>query len=99
MQTIENIINIISKNKEVLFNNYPLTQIGVFGSYIRGEQTSDSDLDILIDYDHRKIFTVLDLIRLQDFLTDIIGIKVDIALKRKLKTAIGHYILKEVKYL
>lgn len=71
----------------------------MFGSYIRGEQTPESDLDVLIDYDHRRKFSLTDLIKLQNLLTEITGIKVDIALKRKLKTAIGYYILKEVEYL
>jgi hypothetical protein len=99
MQNTKSIIRKLADNKETIFKNYPLMEIGIFGSYVRGEQSSDSDLDILIDYDHRKRFSLLVLISLQNYLSELTQLKVDIALKRKLKTAMGYYILKEVLYI
>ena len=66
---------------------------------MRGEQKKNSDIDLLIDYDHRIGISLFEIVRLTNYLTTQLGIKVDLALKRKLKTAIGNYILKEVIYI
>jgi len=68
-------------------------------SYIRGEQKKKSDVDILIDYNEKEKFSLFDLMDLSDHLSKLLGVNVDIALKRSLKTIIGYFILKEVVYI
>ncbi len=99
MKTAKNIESILKKNKRDLFNKFPLIEIGLFGSFIKGENNDDSDLDILIEYDRNKIFSLIDFIKLQTYLSNLLKINVDLALKSQLKTGIGHYILKEVRYI
>jgi len=96
MNNLENIISKLVENKSTIKKKYKIKQIGVFGSFVRGENQKNSDIDILIEYDRRKTFTIFDFIRLEEYLTGLLGIKVDLALKSKLKPVIGSYIMKEV---
>jgi len=56
--------------------------IGIFGSYARGQQKTKSDLDILIDFSHRV--NLLDLIGLENELSEKLGLKVDLVTARSL---------------
>jgi len=66
------------------------TFIGVFGSYARGEQNVNSDLDILIDYSHQV--NLLDLIGVEQELTEVLGIKVDLITLKSVNADIRPYI-------
>lgn len=76
---------------------YHIASLGVFGSYVRGEQHKKSDLDLLIEFDVTP--TLFQLAALQRELTECSGIKVDLTLRRTLKPGFGKYILPEVIYL
>ena len=58
---------------------------GVFGSYVRQEQSPDSDLDLLIELDRPPRISLIGLIELEDQLSQILGVKVDLAIKTNLK--------------
>jgi predicted nucleotidyltransferase len=73
---------------------YGVTYLGIFGSYVRGEQKKRSDLDILVEFNRQG--TLLDFIHLQNDLMDLLGIKVDLVEKSGLKPAIRPFILAEV---
>jgi uncharacterized protein len=62
---------------------------------VRGEQTSDSDLDLLVEFDHRPM-TLLQFIALEYELSDRLQIKVDLVEKNVLKPSVGDRILQEV---
>lgn len=87
----------LQAQKPFLYQEYGVTKIGVFGSYVRGEQKADSDLDILISLCNPPHISLLGLIDLQHYLSDLLGLKVDIALKDNLKKRIGRHILQEVE--
>lgn len=97
MKTLEDIKNTLLTEKENLRNRYHVSEIGVFGSFVRGEQTEQSDVDVLVDFDGEV--SLFDLVYLEDYLQDKIGIKVDLVLKSALKPYIGKRILQEVIYL
>ncbi|OGI59782.1 hypothetical protein A2814_00325 [Candidatus Nomurabacteria bacterium RIFCSPHIGHO2_01_FULL_38_19] len=61
---------------ESVFDKYPIKYAGVFGSFARGEEKSDSDVDIMIDY--YRPFSLLDLIGLENNLKDLLQKKVDV---------------------
>ena len=66
-----------------LEQEYPISELGIFGSYARGEQQPDSDLDILVAFE--QPVTLFDLVRLENELTDKLGIEVDLVTKDSLK--------------
>jgi uncharacterized protein len=77
-----------------LEKRYRVKSLGVFGSYVRGEQHSKSDLDLLVEfYDPPGL---LKFIELEYYLSDLLGMKVDLVMKDSLKPAIGKRILREV---
>lgn len=73
---------------------YKVKEIGVFGSYVRGEQKKRSDLDILVDFD--EPISLLKFIELENYLCENIGLKVDLVMKDSLKPRIGNRIIKEM---
>lgn len=97
MKTIEQIKQILSKLKPMLIKNYEIKEIGVFGSYVRGDQNPQSDIDILVDFEEYP--SLLEFVGIEDELSDYLGIKVDLVMKTGLKPYIGRHILREVIYL
>jgi predicted nucleotidyltransferase len=76
-----------------------IKEIGLFGSYVRGEETDSSDLDILIDIERPAKLDLLALISLEQELSDDLGVTVDLVLKSDLRPILGKNILSEVVYL
>ncbi len=86
------------KQKERL-KSFGIRQIGLFGSYVRNEQTSNSDIDLLIDFNPEKE-TFDNFMSVSDLLGKIFkGYKVEIVTKNGLSKYIGPYILKETEYV
>ena len=73
-----------------------MTIVGVFGSYVRGEQRRDSDVDVLIELERPPHISLIGLVELEHYLSDVLGVKVDVAIKENLRRRIGKRILSEV---
>jgi hypothetical protein len=84
----------LRKHREKLVAHYRIDFIGVFGSYIRNEQTEHSDLDVLVSFS--KTPTLFTLVDLEDELSKLLGVPVDLVVKTDLKRRIGQRILQEV---
>ena len=91
---IDRIIMELRENKPVLEEKYKVKTLGVFGSYVRGEQKKSSDLDILVEF--REPIGLFKFMELEEFLGNNTGIKVDLVSKKALKPRIGKHILDEV---
>lgn len=96
MKTMDDITTILQAQKAHLAQEYGIIEIGVFGSYVRGEQRPDSDVDILIELQDPPRLDLFDLVNLEYDLSDLLGVKVDLAIKRNLRKRIGQRILSEV---
>ena len=97
MTKIESIRKIIIKHRRELRRKYHVKEIGIFGSYIHGEQKKKSDIDVLIDF--HEVPGFFKFIELEDYLSNILGIKTDLVMKDVLKPHIGRQILSEVIYI
>jgi uncharacterized protein len=97
MKNFEEIKEIIKKHKDEFKEEYGLKEIGVFGSYVRGEQNENSDIDILIELE--KPMGYVKFFRLENALSHLLGVPVEIVTKKALKPHIGKRILQEVKYV
>ena len=97
MKEIDKIILKLKELKPELEKYYNVTELGVFGSFVRDEQTPDSDIDILIDYQEGT--SILTLGGLQYRLSELFNKKVDIVMKKTLRKRIGKQILSEVIYV
>jgi predicted nucleotidyltransferase len=88
------ILQIVRDHLPRLKEEYSIRSLGLFGSYVRGEQKKNSDVDILVEfYETPGLFT---FIRLEQELSRIIGHKVDLVMKDSLKPSIGKRVIMEV---
>jgi predicted nucleotidyltransferase len=87
----------IQANKRFLNERYRVKELGIFGSYLRGEQKAKSDLDLLVEF--FEPIGLFDFIRLENELTRLLGIKVDLVMKESLKTRLKDQIIKEARYI
>jgi predicted nucleotidyltransferase len=97
MKTLEEIKKGLRDQKPALATKYKVKEIGIFGSYVRGEQQPQSDLDVLVDFEEYP--SLLEFVGIEDELSEHLGIKVDLVMKSGLKPRIGQRILREVVYL
>ncbi len=93
----EKILRKLAALKPELQARFSVREISLFGSFVRGEEEETSDIDILVEYTETPdMFEFLDL---EEYLSTILGIKVDLVTKGALKPYIGKRILEEVVYL
>jgi len=96
MKDLHEIMQVLQEQKPYLSEQYGVNIVGVFGSYVRHEQRPDSDLDLLIELDRPTRISLIGLVELEHHLSQILGVKVVIAIKTNLKKRIGMRILEEV---
>ncbi len=89
MKSLEAIKNKLEALKPTLQNEYHITELGIFGSYVRGEQTENSDVDILVEFDPSFDFGLFTYCHIQNYIGDILDKKIDLVMKTSLKPYIG----------
>ena len=95
MDTKEGIKETLKRCKPILREKFKVKEIGIFGSYVRGEESEESDVDILVEFAEPIGWEFIDLV---EYLEEILGRKVDLVTVRALKPQIKDKILKEVVY-
>jgi uncharacterized protein len=97
VKSLSEIKKIIQQHKEDLKEKYAVKEIGIFGSYARGEQDETSDIDILLELE--KPVGIVKFLKLERRLSLLLETKVEIVTKKALKPYIGRQILQEVDYV
>jgi predicted nucleotidyltransferase len=97
MQKIDELKKILQNNKKTLKDEYGVIQIGIFGSYTKGNQKKTSDVDILVEFE--KAVDLFTFVQLKNHLTDLLGVNVDLVIKKALKPKLGERILSETVYI
>ena len=97
MKTFEEIKDLLKKHKEELKEKYGVKEIGIFGSYVRGEQDDESDVDILVEFE--KPMGFIRFMKLENSLSELLGVRVELVTKKALKPYIGQQILQQVVYV
>ena len=82
MKTLQEIKLRLTDHKESLFYNYPIKSMAIFGSFARKEQTENSDLDILVEFNDNIGIRFIDL---AEEIERIVGFKVDLVSKKGIK--------------
>ena len=96
MWTAEEILRLIQQNRERI-KRYGVKRIGLFGSYLRGEQKEGSDIDILVEFEKGKK-TFDNYMELKFFLEELFKRKVDLVIAESVKPELRKYIMKSVRY-
>ena len=94
MRTLDDIMTQLRALQPDLKRRYPIQGMGVFGSYVRGEQRDDSDLDLLVDLGDGM--GLIEVVGLQLELSDALGITVDLVEREALRPRIAPHVLAEV---
>jgi hypothetical protein len=92
-RSLESLLKILHQQIPFLAERYSVETLEVFGSYVRDEQKQDSDLDVLVAF--KEDPSLLTFIAIENYLSDLLGIKVDLVMKDSLKPKIGQHILRE----
>jgi predicted nucleotidyltransferase len=94
MKTLEEIRAMIYAHKDELRQRYKVRVVGMFGSYTRGEQRENSDLDLLAEFDEKA--SLLDLAGAQVMLSELLGVKVDLVPREDIRPELKESIESEV---
>ena len=98
MKTRDQILTFLSQNKKLLRDKYHIVRIGLFGSYARGDQNVNSDVDLLVEFEENTQ-NLYDLkLNLKEFFRIQLGMEVDICREKYIKPRIRSSILKETVY-
>ena len=80
-----------------LLKNQGARKIAVFGSYVRGEEKPGSDIDIIVEFSERK--SLLELVRIERELSEVLGIKVDLLTEKSISPYLIDTIRKEMEII
>jgi len=93
MKKLEELKKIISEHKQGLEQKYKVKRIAIFGSYARNQQKEESDIDILVEFN--EPVGLIHLVSLENYLSDILGIKTDVIPREDIRKELKDVILKE----
>jgi hypothetical protein len=91
---LRSVIEKLHQQKPLLVEKYKLESMGIFGSFVRHERKTSSDLDLLVSFLEPP--SLLTFIEMENYLTDLLGVRVDLVMQEALKPRIGRQILKEL---
>ncbi|HEY9152476.1 MAG TPA: nucleotidyltransferase family protein [Anaerolineales bacterium] len=92
-RSLNKFLETLHQQVPLLAERYGVERLEVFGSYVRAEQKQDSDLDLLVTF--KEAPSLLTFIAIENYLSDLLGVKVDLVMKDSLKPKIGEQILRE----
>ena len=94
MRKLKQIQSVLASSKAELRKKYNVKELGIFGSYSRGEQKKASDLDILVKFNQSA--TLFDFVGLGNYLEEKLKIKVDVVSERSIRPELKSSIVKDV---
>jgi uncharacterized protein len=92
--TLDEITAVLQQHLPDLRQRYGVRNLWLFGSYVRAEQTENSDLDVLVTFDNPRL-SLIQFIQLELELSKLLGMKVDLVEREGLKPTIGQYVIEE----
>jgi hypothetical protein len=95
MKTLQEIVQILQKHKNEI-RKYGIKKLKIFGSYVENEQRPSSDVDIIVEFETPP--TLIELVRIEEELSRVLGVKVDLLTEEGISPYIRPYI-KEVEVL
>ncbi len=93
MKNLDEVRTTIRQHRNVLAEKYGVAVVGIFGSYVRGEQGQQSDIDLLTEI--LRPISLLEIVGAEIYLSETLGIKVDLVPKRSVREELRDNILKE----
>ena len=97
MMNLDEIEKILAEHKKELYKKYKIKEIGIFGSFVRGENKKESDIDIVVEFE--EVPGLIKFIEIEEYLSKLLGRKVDLVRKPAIRKELKDKILKEVVYV
>jgi len=97
MITLNEIVKILKPHKKDVFKNYNLKELGIFGSIVREENNSKSDIDIIVEY--KVIPDLLKYIELERHIENILNSNVDLVIKNSIRDELKESVLNDAVFL
>jgi len=94
-RSIAELRDVLRQHLPLLEERYGVASLGLFGSYVRHEAGPQSDLDLLVRF-HRTP-GLIQYVELENYLSDLLGVRVDLVMADALKPNIGQRVLAEVE--
>ena len=96
MKSLSEIKLILNNHKDILFNEYPIKTLAIFGYYAMKEQNDKSDVDIIVEF-HGKVG--IRFIDLADEIEKLLGVRVDLISKKGIKDKYYQAIRSDLVYV
>ena len=93
----QDILEIIRQTRPELTSRFGVERLGLFGSFVRGQEKRRSDIDLLVSF--QRDIDLFEFLDLKEFLQERLHHKVDLVMDSALKPAIGKRIRAEVEYV
>ena len=97
MKTKEEILDLLKDTLPYLREKYGIARIGLFGSYARGEQEPDSDIDLLVEFNRPIGFFAF--LAAEEYLSEKLGARVELVSNDAVKPLLKPYIMKDLVYV
>jgi uncharacterized protein len=97
MYTLDEIKSILAKAKPELQKKYPLSELGIFGSYARGDADESSDIDVLVDFNDR--IAGMKYITMAHEIAALFKTKVDVVSKGGIKPKYFKFVSEDLIYV
>lgn len=99
VKNVEEVKAILKAHKAEVVQKYRVREIGIFGSFVRGEQNKRSDIDILVEFAPGNMPGLITLCEMERYLQRLLRKKVDVVEKTGIRPELKKGILKEVVYI
>ena len=96
MQTLNEIKSKLTVLKPILQEKYPLDKIAIFGSYARNEQTEESDVDLMVEFNNK---IGIGFITMSNEIEDYLGVETDVLTKNSMKPRFFNLIENDLIYV
>jgi len=98
MSSTEEIVEYLKRNKRFLYDKYGVTRMGIFGSFVRGEQAGSSDIDMIVEIEKGRK-NIHSFLQLKRFLERELETKIDLGFEHSLKPFVRDKIKEQIIYV
>ena len=98
ISSIDEIVEYLKKNKSFLYDRFGVTRMGIFGSFVRGEQAASSDIDMIVDIEKARK-NIHSFLQLKRFLEKELEKKIDLGFEHSLKPIVRDKIREKIIYV
>jgi len=97
MVTLNEVVKILEPHRNDIFKKYNLKELGIFGSLVRCENNSESDIDMIVEYN--VVPDLLKYIELESYIEKILNKKVDLVIKNSIRDELKKLVLNDTVFL